>query len=118
MRKIANKDILKKIGVKMLVKLNKNNFETNISTGIKLVEFYAPWCHFCQRQKNDLEELSKTGTWIGLINADENPELVNLYRVTVYPSFILFKNGEILTRFQGLKSKYEIMNILKDFIPK
>ena len=100
----------------MLTKLNEGNFETNISTGIKLVEFYAPWCHFCQRQKEGLEELSKANVWIGQVNAEENPELVNLYRISVYPSFILFKNGEILTRFQGLKSKYELMNILKDFI--
>jgi len=101
----------------MIVKLNENNFESNISTGTKLVEFYAAWCHFCQRQNEAILELSGANIWIGQVNADENPELINLYRIMVYPSFILFKNGEILTRFQGLKSKYEIMNILQDFAP-
>ena len=100
----------------MIVKLNENNFENNISVGIKLVEFYAPWCHFCQRQSDILKELSENNIWIGKVNSDENDNLVNLYRITAFPSFILFKDGEILTRFQGLKSKYEIMNILKDYV--
>lgn len=100
----------------MITKLNEKNFDTNIALGIKLVEFYAPWCHFCQRQNEAIEELSKANIWIGQVNADENPNLTQLYRISAYPSFLLFKNGEILTRFHGLKTKYEIMNILKDFI--
>lgn len=100
----------------MLTKINNKNFDANISTGTKLIVFYAPWCNFCQQQNKILQELSAANIWIGKVNSDENPELTNLYRINAYPSFIIFKNGEIVSRFQGLHSKYEIMNILKDFI--
>lgn len=28
----------------MIKELNENNFEENIKSGLKLVEFYATWC--------------------------------------------------------------------------
>ena len=30
----------------MLIKLDKNNFEKETEKGLKLVEFFAPWCGF------------------------------------------------------------------------
>ena len=49
----------------MLVELNEKNFEDNIKSGLKLVEFYAPWCGFCQKQRPVLSDLSDNNIWIG-----------------------------------------------------
>ncbi len=100
----------------MLQELNEKNFDDNISTGKKLVEFFSPTCGYCKMQRPVLEELSKSGLWIGTVDFEQSPALVQLYNVTAFPSFILFENGEIMHRFQGLQSKYDIMNILKDFV--
>ncbi len=100
----------------MLHELNEKNFDENIANGFKLVEFFANWCNFCLQQKNVLEELSRDNVWIGTVDIDKNPNLAKFYRINVFPSFILFKDCEIIYRFQGLHSKYNIMNILKDYI--
>lgn len=96
----------------MLTELNEENFEKNIKTGLKLVEFYAPWCGFCQKQKPVISELSNNNIWIGLVNADENPNLTNKYNISGFPTFILFKDGKILASLAGYHEKSQLLSSL------
>lgn len=98
----------------MIEELNNKNFNDFISGGLKLVEFYAKWCGFCQKQTPILEEL--TDIIIGTVDIDESPELASKYLISGYPTFILFKNGEEAARFSGLHSKYDLINRTMDFI--
>ena len=98
----------------MLKRLDKNNFESEIKTGLKLVEFFAPWCDYCQQQAPVLKEMDKI--WIGQVNSDLSSDLIEKYRINSYPSFILFKDGKEIDRFSGLHSKFDIMNIILKYI--
>ena len=49
----------------MIKELNENNFNENTKNGLKLVEFYAAWCGYCQKQRPILNELSENNIWIG-----------------------------------------------------
>lgn len=102
----------------MLVELNENNFEQNIKTGLKLVEFYAPWCGFCQKQRPVLEDLSKNNIWIGTVNADENPKLVQKFGINGFPSFILFKEGQVLASLAGFHQKSQLLSSLMAHLNK
>lgn len=102
----------------MLVELNENNFEKNIKTGLKLVEFYAPWCSFCQKQKPVLEELSKNNIWIGTVNADENPKLTQKYGISGFPTFMLFKEGNIIASLAGYHEKSQLLSSLMAHLSK
>ena len=75
-----------------------------------MVEFFADWCGFCTRQEPILEEMDKV--WIGRVNTDENRELAQKFSISSLPSFILFKDGNEVERFQGLHSKFDLMNII------
>ncbi len=98
----------------MIEELNNKNFKDFISGGLKLVEFYARWCGFCQKQKPILDEL--TNIIVGTVDIDECPNLASEYKISGYPTFILFKNGEETARFSGLHSKYDLINRAMDFI--
>ncbi len=98
----------------MIKILDKNNFVTEIKTGLKLVEFFAPWCGYCHKQAPILEEMDKI--WIGQVNSDLSSDLIAKYRINSYPSFILFKDGKEIDRFSGLHSKFDIMNIILKYI--
>ena len=63
----------------MLKELNEKNFEENIKQGIKFVTFSADWCGFCQKQKPILKEIANENIWIGEVNPDKNPKLVEKY---------------------------------------
>ncbi len=93
----------------MIIELNERNFDENIKSGLKLVEFYATWCGYCQKQRPILEELSKNNIWIGTIDVDKNPEIVKNYNITGFPTFVLFKDGKVLSTLPGYHEKSQLL---------
>ena len=100
----------------MIVELNNDNFDEVISKGLKLVEFYAPWCGFCRKQNAVLEEMKEITVY--KINGDNSPIITKKYGITAYPSFLIFKDGKAVNKFSGLHTKFELMNILLEFMKK
>lgn len=98
----------------MIVELNEKNFEENTKSGLKLVEFFATWCGYCQKQRPILEELSKNNIWIGTVDVDKNPEIVKNYNITGFPSFVLFKDGKVLSTLAGYHDKSQLLARLMD----
>ena len=98
----------------MIKELDITNFENELEKGLKLVEFYAPWCGFCNRQEPILEEMDKI--WIGRVDTDDNRNIAQKYRVNSLPTFILFKDGHEVDRFLGLPAKFDLMDRLNKHI--
>ena len=100
----------------MFVELNKENFDKETSTGLKLVDFYTTWCKFCNNQEGVLKELSDNGFWIGKLDCDKHPEIAHKNSVSGFPSFILFKNGKNIAQFAGYHTKSQLLNKLTSYI--
>ncbi len=100
----------------MLKELNEQNFDENIKDGIKFIAFTAPWCGYCQRQKPVLKEIAQENIWIGEVNPDDNPSLAERYGIQAFPSFLLFKEGNLIAKFAGYKSKYELLNSILGYL--
>ena len=98
----------------MITKLTKDNFEAETKGGLKLVEFFATWCGYCKKQEAELEQMDKV--WVGQVNADDENELAIKYGIAGFPTFLVMKDGKELTRFSGLRSKEELMNVLMKFV--
>lgn len=84
-----------------------------------LVDFFANWCGPCKAMMPVIEELA--GEYEGKIkivkvNVDESTEVPQKYSVMSIPTFILFKNGEAVTTFVGVKSKEDIKKDLDTVI--
>lgn len=81
-----------------------------------LVDFYADWCGPCQQMAPILDEVKKE--WgdqatIIKINVDKNQQAAAAYQVRGVPTFILYKNGEILWRQSGMLPKHEINALIQ-----
>lgn len=98
----------------MIVELNEENFEENIKSGLKLVEFYAVWCSFCQKQRPVLEELSRNNIWIGTVDADKNPLITEKYEISGFPTFVLFRQGKVLSKLAGFHDKSDLLTRLME----
>lgn len=98
----------------MIIELNEKNFEENTKSGLKLVEFFAKWCGYCQKQKPILEGLSKNNIWIGTVNVDENPEITKKYNISGFPTFVLFKDGNVISTLPGYHDKSELLSKLME----
>lgn len=100
----------------MIKELNSKNFEEQTKTGLKLVEFYTDWCSYCKQQRPIIEDLSKNGVWIGIVNADKNSDIVKRFGITGFPSFVLLKKGKILSTLTGYHDKTSLLTNLMENI--
>lgn len=75
--------------------------------GLMFVDFFAEWCGPCKMTGPVIEQLSEDHKDISFykINVDENGELASQYSVFSIPTFIIFKDGQIVSQFSGAMGK-------------
>lgn len=84
-----------------------------------LIEFFAAWCSHCQNEEPVIEELrGKLGDKANIIqvDVDKYPALAREYRVRAYPSFFLFKDGQMFWHDGGEKPLSELEDMIKRVI--
>lgn len=97
----------------MEIKLNKDNYEKEISSqGIVIVDFFATWCGPCMMLAPILEELSEKYK-VCKINVDEEQELAIENAVISIPTVYIYKDGNLLNKFVGYKTKEEIEKLIE-----
>lgn len=100
-----------------VIHLTKENFNEEVleSKVPVLVDFWATWCGPCQMIGPVIEELAEEvkDTKICKVDVDDQAELARQYRVMSIPTLMVFKDGQMVKRESGAKSKGEIMEMLK-----
>ena len=94
----------------MDINITDKNFEQEVlrSTGIMLVDFWAPWCGPCQMMGPIIEEVAKEFEGkikVYKLNVDENPKTASNYEILSIPTLKFFKEGNIVDEMTGLKPK-------------
>lgn len=94
------------------IEITSQNFEKEVlqSDIPILVDFWAPWCQPCLMMAPTLDELSeemKGKLKIGKLNTEipEHQALAMQYQVQSIPNMKLFKGGEMVKEFIGLRPK-------------
>ena len=80
----------------MLVHGNKDNFDSLVSEGVVVVDFFANWCGPCKMLGPVLEELSNSRSEVKVvkIDVDEEEDLARRFGVMSIPALYLFKDGK------------------------
>ena len=90
------------------IELTQENFESTVSNGVSLVDFWAPWCGPCRMIAPVIDELA--GEFDGKanickVNTDEQQDLAVKYGVRSVPTILFMKDGEIVDQVIGAQSK-------------
>lgn len=95
---------------------NEDNFDSLISNGLVLVDFYADWCGPCRMLANQLEDLNNNRSEVEIvkINVDEDHNLAKKYGIMSIPALMLFKDGKLVDNKIGYMPKELIENWIED----
>ena len=96
--------------------LSKKEFDSFISKGIIVVDFFAEWCMPCLMIAPVIEELSekfKGKIKFAKVNVDDNSELSQRFKIQSIPNLIVFKDGKQINQFIGNISAEDLEERLK-----
>jgi thioredoxin 1 len=100
-----------------VLELTDSNFVSEVleSDQPVLVDFWATWCGPCKMIAPTIEELASDyhgKARIGKVDIDQNQEVAMQHGIQAIPTILIFKNGEVVQRFQGVSPKAALSEAL------
>ncbi len=89
------------------------NFAQEIlsSSGVVLLDCWAPWCGPCRMIGPIMEQLAAEAEGryrVAKLNVDDNPQTASQFQIQSIPTMLLFKNGKLVDRLIGAHPKQSI----------
>jgi len=83
-----------------------------------VVMFWATWCPFCRRFKQEFERLAASHPWrfAAVYLDDEDNPLWDDYAVDVVPTLALFHDGKVVDRLNGVLGYGISRKMVDDFV--
>ena len=89
------------------------NFDAEVLSSDQpvLVDFWAEWCMPCRMLAPTIDQLAEEFAGkakVGKLDTDANREVAVKFGIHAIPTVILFKDGEPVEKFIGLKNRDEL----------
>lgn len=99
--------------------LNEENFQSETSSGLVLVDFWAEWCGPCQMMLPILDQYASeapAGVKVAKVNVDEAPSIAQSFRVMSIPTLIVLKDGKMVENMVGVKKQDELHAVISKYL--
>lgn len=102
----------------MIKEINTEEFDAMDKSGAMLLEFYSKTCGPCKMLAFVLKDIDKNNPEFPIytIDFDENQELKERCGVKGFPTMLFMKDGEEVSRLEGLKQKPAIIKEIEALI--
>ena len=100
-----------------MITLKKDTFDGEVikSEVPVLVDFWASWCGPCRMVLPIIDEIAEEYEGqikVGKVNVDEEGELASEFAIVSIPTILIFKNGKIIEKVVGARSKDDFCDII------
>ena len=101
---------------------SSSNFMDSVSSGKKLVWFYAPWCGHCKSMHKDwdnaaaevnLGDKTMVKVDVGDRNNPEHAKINKQFGISGYPTILLLNNGKKEREYNGGRTQNDFINFCK-----
>lgn len=98
-----------------MTQITPENFDSYLNSDNSVIYLSAAWCGPCRLYAPIVEKVSAEmpDTMFGKIDVEQNKPLAVQLEVKSIPTTIVIKNGQIVERFVGPKTKNELEQIIK-----
>jgi len=97
--------------------LSKDTFSQKVtqSKGVVFVDFFATWCGPCKMTGPIIDQLADEFKNITFykVDVDKDGELASAYSIFSIPTFIIFKDGQVVAQFAGAMGKESFVSEIK-----
>ena len=95
-----------------VLQLTQDDFKREVVESDRpvLVDFWADWCQPCHMVAPIVEQLAEDFAGritVAKVDTEANRDLSLEYAINSIPTLLLFKDGEIVERFVGVRTKAE-----------
>jgi len=115
---IKNIDVNAPVSENLII-LRNATFKKQIKSGVTLIDFWAPWCMPCKVLGPIVSEVAdelKNEAAICKLNIDENKKTAAELGIRSIPTMVIFKNGKIVNKLVGIKTKAAIVKAVKEHV--
>jgi len=97
--------------------LDDLSFDDATTSGVVLVDMWAPWCAPCQMQGPIIEQVAEAvgeKAKVAKLNVDEGQAVAARFGVRSIPTLILLKDGDEVDRFVGLQRESALVSAIEN----
>jgi thioredoxin 1 len=88
-----------------VIVLDESNFDSQVQSGVILVDFWATWCGPCRMQGPVVEQVAKQVQGmakVAKLDVNTAPKVAQRFKIRSIPTLIVFKDGKPEKEFVGV----------------
>lgn len=101
-----------------VLELTEENFATEVlkSSQPVMVDFWAEWCQPCRILAPTVDTVAEEFAGrvkVGKVDIENAREIAMQYGIQAIPTIMIFKGGQVVDRFSGLRNKADLSSVLE-----